>query len=75
LISKDRLFAEYYRRKKEEGMPSPKAQVAVMRKLLKLIVGLYKSCRPYDRSRVFTCRSQYAQYEKSEYESAGGGSG
>lgn len=59
LISKDRLFAEYYRRKKEEGMPSPKAQVAVMRKLLKLIVGLYKSSRPYNRSRVFTCRSQH----------------
>jgi len=59
LISKDRLFAEYYRRKKEEGMPKPTAQVAVMRKLLKLIVGLYKSSRPYDRSRVFTCRSQY----------------
>jgi hypothetical protein len=31
LISKDRLFAEYYRRTKGEGMPSPKAQVAVMR--------------------------------------------
>lgn len=59
LVSKNRLFAEYYRSKKEEGMPRPKAQVAVMRKLLKLIVGLYKSSRPYDRSRVFTCRSQY----------------
>lgn len=59
LISKNRLFGESYRRKNEEGMPHPKVQVAVMRKILKLVVGLYKSSRPYDRSHVFTCRTQY----------------
>lgn len=64
LVSKDRLFSEYYHRKREEGMPKPKAQVAVMRKLLKLIVGLYKSSRPYDRDRVFTCRSQHERPEQ-----------
>ena len=32
-----------------------------MRKILKLIVGLYKSDRPYDPDRVFTCRSQHAR--------------
>jgi hypothetical protein len=41
-------------------MRKAKAFVAVMRKILKLIIGLYKSDRPYDPGRVFTCRSKYA---------------
>jgi transposase len=61
LIPKGRLFGSYYRRKLQEGMRKAKAYMAVMRKILKLIVGLYKSDRPYDPARVFTCRSQYAR--------------
>jgi hypothetical protein len=60
LIPEDELFGSYYRRKLQQGMRKGKAFVAVMRKLLKLIVGLYKSDQPYDPDRVFTCRSQYA---------------
>jgi len=59
LVQENELYGEYYRRKKDRGMPGPKALVAVMRKVLKLIVGLYKSGRPYDPDQVFTCRSQY----------------
>lgn len=59
LIPEDRLFGAYYRRKLRQGMRKAKAFVAVMRNILKLIVGLYKSDRPYDPGRVFTCRSQY----------------
>lgn len=59
LVREEELYGEYYRRKQDRGMPGPKALVAVMRKLLKLIVGLYKSSRSYDPERVFTCRSQY----------------
>lgn len=59
LVQEKELYGEYYRQKKDRGMPGPKALVAVMRKLLKLIVGLYKSGRSYDPERVFTCRSQY----------------
>ena len=61
LIPRGRLFGAYYRRKLQEGMRKAKAYVAVMRKILKLIVGLYKSDRPYDPDRVFTCRSQHAR--------------
>jgi len=59
LVQEDQLYGDYYRQKQDRGMPGPKALVAVMRTLLKLIVGLYKSSRPYDPERVFTCRSQY----------------
>jgi len=60
LIPEGRLFGDYYRRKLRQGMRKAKAYVAVMRKILRLIVGLYKSDRPYDPDRVFTCHSQYA---------------
>jgi hypothetical protein len=60
LVQEKEFYGEYYRQKQDRGMPGPKALVAVMRKLLKLIVGLFKSDQPYDRERVFTCRSQYA---------------
>lgn len=60
LIPEGRLFGDYYQRKLQQGMKKAKAFVAVMRKILRLIVGLCKSDRPYDPSRVFTCRSEYA---------------
>jgi transposase len=63
LVQEKELYGEYYRRKQDQGMPGPKALVAVMRKVLKLIVGLYKSGQPYDRERVFTCRAQYRKAE------------
>jgi transposase len=52
-------FAEYYQRKRAEGMGHWRTIVAIMRKLCKILYGLYKSGRPYDPERVFTCESQY----------------
>jgi transposase len=60
LIQSDRLFAEYYRRRRAEGKGHWTTIVAIMRKLCKILYGLYKSGRSYDPGRVFTCESQYA---------------
>jgi len=60
LAQSDRLFAEYYRRRRAEGKGHWTTIVAIMRKLCKILYGLYKSGRPYDPGRVFTCESQYA---------------
>lgn len=62
LIQGDRLFAEYYRRRRAEGKGHWTTIVAIMRKLCKILYGLYKSGRPYDPERVFTCESQYVAY-------------
>lgn len=59
LSQKNRLFADYYRQKKQD-MNAIKARVAVMRKIVKFLFGLWQSDRPYDPARVFTCKSQYA---------------
>jgi transposase len=59
LIQSDRLFAEYYRRRRAEGKGHWTTLVAIMRKLCKILYGLYKSGGPYDPERVFTCESQY----------------
>lgn len=60
LIQSDRLFAGYYRRRRAEGKGHWTTIVAIMRKLCKILYGLYKSGRSYDPGRVFTCESQYA---------------
>ena len=40
-------------------MPGNKAMTAVARKVLKMIWGLYQSKEKFDRTRVFTCASQF----------------
>lgn len=60
LIRGDRLFADYYRRRRAEGKGHWKTLVAIMRKLCKILYGLYQSGRDFDPERVFTCESQYA---------------
>ena len=42
-------------------MPGQKANVCVMRKILKMFYGWYHSCEPFDRSRVFVMASQHAK--------------
>lgn len=59
LVRRDRLYGPYYHRKRSEGKEPWVAMVAVMRKLVKLLYGLWKSGEPFDRSRVFTCESRY----------------
>ncbi|WP_436715896.1 transposase [Roseiconus lacunae] len=54
LVSQGRLFSEYYHGKKDAGkMPGQKALTCVMRKILKMFFGWYKSGRPFDSDRVF----------------------
>lgn len=54
LVSRKKLFGEYYHRKKEtEKMPGQKAFTCVMRKILKMFFGWYQSGRAFDRQRVF----------------------
>lgn len=56
----DGLFADYYERRRAEGKGHWKTIVAIMRKLCTILYGLYKSGRPFDPGRAFTCESQYA---------------
>lgn len=56
----DGLFADYYERRRAEGKGHWTTIVAIMRKLCKILYGLYHSGRPFDPERVFTCESQYA---------------
>jgi len=56
----DGLFADYYERRRAEGKGHWKTIVAIMRKLCTILYGLYKSGRPFDPERAFTCESQYA---------------
>lgn len=60
LVKRDRLYGSYYHHKREvEKMPGNKAMTAVARKVLKMIWGLYQSKEKFDRTRVFTCASQF----------------
>jgi hypothetical protein len=54
------LYGPYYHRKREEGMESTKAKVAVMRKFLCMLRSLACSGEAFDPERFGTCESQYA---------------
>ncbi|MDM4015150.1 hypothetical protein [Roseiconus lacunae] len=59
LVSQGRLFSKYYHGKKDTGkMPGQKALTCVMRKILKMFFGRYKSGRPFDSDRVFSMASK-----------------
>lgn len=53
LIKKDRLFGDFYAAKKKDLASGMKAMVCVMRKALKMILGVYRSALPFDAQRVF----------------------
>lgn len=61
LVQGDGPFADYFERKRAEGMNYWKAIVATMRKLCKVLYGLARSGTSYDPARVSTCESQYAE--------------
>ena len=54
LIGERKLYGEYYRRKKEKSGSGTRAIVCVMRKALKMIMGVFRSARAFDARRVFT---------------------
>ena len=62
LVQRQRLFGNYYHGKKDrDRMPGDKAMTCVMRKLLKMFFGWYRSAQEFDESRVFVCASQYGR--------------
>ncbi len=63
LVGLRKLFADYYWKKKKESdkMPGQKANVCVMRKILKMFFGWYKSGEPFDQSRVFMMASAHSK--------------
>ena len=62
LVCRDRLYAEYYRRKRDdEKMPGSKAMVAVMRKALKMLYGWSLSSEGFDAHRVSNDESRHQQ--------------
>ena len=62
LIGRKKLFGDYYWKKKEEDrMPGEKAMTCVMRKILKMFFGWYRSESDFDQQRVFVMASEYQQ--------------
>ncbi|TWT78632.1 Transposase IS116/IS110/IS902 family protein [Planctomycetes bacterium CA13] len=62
LVGRGKLFGDYYWKKKEaDKMPGQKANVCVMRKILKMFYGWYKSGEPFDPGRVFAMASEHAK--------------
>ena len=62
LVGRKKLFGDYYWKKKEtDKMPGQKANVCVMRKILKMFFGWYHSGEPFDRSRVFVIASEHVK--------------
>jgi len=59
LIGRKKLFGDYYWKKKEQDrMPGEKAITCVMRKILKMVFGWYRSESEFDQTRVFAMASQ-----------------
>jgi transposase len=60
LVKRDRIYGEYYNRKKEvDKMVGNKAMTCVARHFLKKFYGWYKSGEAFNRERFFTCETQY----------------
>lgn len=54
LVGKQKMFGDYYWKKKDDDkMPGQKALTCVMRKILKMFFGWYRSGDEFDQSRVF----------------------
>lgn len=57
LIPKNKLYGSYYHKKKEI-MPGTKAMTVISRHFLKMLYGVYKSGKGFDKKRIFACESQ-----------------
>jgi transposase len=60
LVKKNAIFGDYHHRKRKT-MTGTEAMAASARKVLKMIVGLYRSEQQFDRNRVHRCESQFAK--------------
>ena len=59
LVRKDKMYGEYYHRKKDQQkMPGRKAMVVVMRQFLRKFFGWYRSNADFDIERWFTCHGE-----------------
>ena len=65
LVKKKALMGSRYHSKKDAGMPGTKAMVAMMRKVLSIIYGWYKSGQPFDMDRIFLDESQYNKLKEN----------
>lgn len=62
LVGRQKMFGDYYWKKKDDDkMPGQKALTCVMRKILKMFFGWYKSGQEFDHQRVFMMASQHRQ--------------
>ena len=59
LIVRDGLYADYYQEAKTRLNVGMKAMVSVMRKFLKMVLGVSRSAIPFDVERVHKCQSRY----------------
>lgn len=57
LTPKGKLYGKYYHKKKET-MPGTKAMIVISRHFLKVLFGVYKSGKGFEKKRMFTCESQ-----------------
>lgn len=65
LVKKNALLGSRYHRKKDAGMPGTKAMVPMMRKVLSIFYGWYKSGQPFDMDRIFLDESQYKKLKEN----------
>jgi len=65
LVKKKALLGSRYHCKKDTGMPGTKAMVAMMRKVLSIIYGWYKSGQPFDMDRIFLDEIQYKKLKEN----------
>ena len=62
LVGRQKMFGDYYWKKKDDDkMPGQKALTCVMRKILKMFFGWYRSGRQFDHGRVFVMASEHAK--------------
>jgi transposase len=61
LVGKQKMFGDYYWKKKDDDkMPGQKALTCVMRKILKMFFGWYRTGDEFDQSRVFSSENAKA---------------
>ena len=59
LIGKGKIYGEFYQKKKKELKIYKKTMVCIMRKFLKMTLGVYKSPIAFDPKRIQICESKY----------------
>ena len=65
VLRRDRLYGDYYHKKRQGGMEAQKAKVAVMRKFLGVLWALARSKEAFDLERFRRSESQYRCYREA----------